>query len=420
MTQSVKMVRDAAWRIFEKAGLPTTRNEDWKYTDLSRLTAVLGETWWTPSPAADVDTGVCEEQSIPELEAACCLIFINGRFQGDVPNLPEGVSVTPLSALLNSDADKAARMLEINEDMPLFNGAVAVNAAMASDGVCIRIADGVKLDKPLYLLHIAASGGASHMRHDIRIGRGATAHVIEHFTGSSGDAGLTHHVTRVYLDDTSTLFHDRLQMEAGKQFHLGRVDVKQLCNSRFISNSLALGAPLSRVDIAVALSGEGATCILNGLYTINGRQHADHHTRVDHISPGCVSQEHYKGILSGRAHGVFNGKVVVHEGADGTDAKQSNGNLLLSDHAEVDSKPELEIYADDVKCAHGATVGQLDMSQLFYLQSRGLSKATAMNVLTFAFAEDVLGQINISSVRRYLERAVLEKLPQGDALQEMV
>jgi len=419
MTQPIKMLRDAAWQVYEQAGLPTTRNEDWKYTDLSRLTAVLGEAWWTPSPAGDLDKETVEKQTILELDAYR-LIFINGRFQGDMPNLPEGVSVIPLSSLLTSDAGKAAKALEMDENAPLFNGAIAVNSAMASDGACICIADGVKLDKPLYLLHITASGGASHTRHGIWVGRGATAHVIEHFAGNSEDAGLTHHVTLVHLDETATLQHDRLQLETEKQFHLGRVDVKQLRDSRFVSHSLALGAALSRVDIAVALSGTNASCVLNGLYLIGGRQHADHHTRIDHISPDCTSQETYKGVLSGRAHAVFNGKVVVHKGADGTDASQSNGNLLLSDHAEVDTKPELEIYADEVKCAHGATVGQLDLEQLFYLQSRGLDKASAKNVLTFAFADDVLTQMKAKPVRRYLERAALKRLPQGDKLQEMV
>ncbi len=419
MTQPIKMLRDAAWQVYEQTGLPTTRNEDWKYTDLSRLTAVLGETWWTPSNAADLDKETVEKHSIPELDAYR-LIFINGRFQGDIPNLPEGVSVIPLSALLDSDTGKAAKALEMDENAPLFNGAIAVNSAMASDGACICIADGVKLDKPLYLLHVAVSGGASHMRHGIWMGHNATAHVIEHYVGNSTEAGLTHNVTLVHLGEAATLCHDRLQLESEKQFHLGRVDVKQLHDSRFVSHSLALGAALSRVDIAVSLSGANASCVLNGLYLIGGRQHADHHTRIDHISPDCTSQETYKGVLSGRAHAVFNGKVVVHKGADGTDAKQSNGNLLLSDHAEVDTKPELEIYADEVKCAHGATVGQLDMNQLFYLQSRGLSKTSAMNVLTFAFAEDVFARINITSVRRHLERAALEKLPQSDVLQEMV
>ncbi|GMR00655.1 MAG: Fe-S cluster assembly protein SufD [Zetaproteobacteria bacterium] len=419
MTQSIKMLRDAAWQVYEQAGLPTTRNEDWKYTDLSRLTAVLGETWWTPSHAADLNNETVEEQSIAELDAYR-LVFANGRFQGDMPDLPEGVSVIPLSALLTSDAGKASKALEMDENAPLFNGAIAVNSAMASDGACICIADGVKLDKPLYLLHVTTSGGASHMRHGIWMGRGATAHVIEHYVGNSTEAGLTHNVTLVHLGEAATLYHDRLQLEAEKQFHLGRVDVKQLRDSRFVSHSLALGAALSRVDIAVSLSGANASCVLNGLYLIGGRQHADHHTRIDHISPDCTSQETYKGVLSGRAHAVFNGKVVVHKGADGTDAKQSNGNLLLSDHAEVDTKPELEIYADEVKCAHGATVGQLDMNQLFYLQSRGLSKTSAMNVLTFAFAEDVFARINIAPVRRHLERAALAKLPQGDALQELM
>jgi len=412
MSEALQSLRDAAWQAFEKTGLPTTRQEEWKYTSLARISSVLGETWWTASAAAALDSATVDAYAIPDLDAYR-IVFADGRLQASASDLPDGVTLNALSELIEQDTQKAATALQWDAQAPLFNAANAANSALATDGVCLCIADGIKLDKPLYILHIASNPGAAHLRHGLWLGKHAEAHVIEHYAGDGAEAGLTHVVTLVHLADGASLNHDRLQHESLHQFHLGRLDVTQHRNSHFISHATNLGASLSRLDIAVALAEEGAECTLNGLYTLAGRQHGDQHTQIDHIAPQCTSREHYRGVLDGRAHGVFNGKVVIHKNASGTDTVQKNDNLLLSDKAEIDAKPELVIDHDDVKAAHGCTVGQLDEKQLFYLKSRGLSDAEARQLLTCAFADSVLTGMRNAAVRRFVEQAAFRKLP-GD------
>ncbi|MDX8391842.1 MAG: Fe-S cluster assembly protein SufD, partial [Mariprofundaceae bacterium] len=374
--------------------------------------SVLGEAWWTQSPASDLDAASVDAYAVADLDAYH-IVFADGRLQSAASDLPAGVTLNTLSELLENNAEKAATALQFDAETPLFNAANAANSALAHDGVCLCVADGVVLDKPLYILHIASNPGAVHLRHGLWLGKNAEAHVIEHYTGDSAEAGLTHVITLVHLADGASLTHDRLQSESLHQFHLGRLDVCQHRNSRCVSHAVTLGASLSRLDIAVALAEPGAECTLNGLYALAGRQHGDSHTQIDHIAPQCSSREHYRGVLDGRAHGVFNGKVVIHKNASGTDSAQSNANLLLSDKAEIDAKPELVIDHNDVKAAHGCTVGQLDERQLFYLKSRGISDATARQMLTCAFADAVLTGMRNPAVRRFVEQAAFRKLP-GD------
>jgi Fe-S cluster assembly protein SufD len=407
---NLSQLRKDAWNAFEQAGLPTTRQEEWKYTSLARIGSTLGETWWTAAaPSALVEADL-EALAIPELDA-WRIVFADGRLIRKASNLPDGASLTPLSELLTGNTEQAATALGWDNAAPLFNGAVAANSALAEDGLCLRLADGIRLDRPVYVLHIASNPGASHLRHGLWLGRESSAHIIEHYSGMNEEPGLTHVVTLVHLDEAAELRHDRLQDESLKQFHLGRLEVTQGRDSRFDSHAIALGASISRLDIAVDLAGPGAACRLNGLYMPTGRQHCDHHTQIDHHAAHCTSREHYRGVLDGRAHGVFNGKVVVHTGASGTDSAQNNANLLLSDKAEIDAKPELVIHHDDVKAAHGCTVGQLDTRQLFYLKSRGVSDEQARQMLTFAFADEVLADIRIPALRRFVEKAAFSKLP---------
>lgn len=408
----IAQLRKQAWQTFEEVGLPTTRQEEWKYTSLERIGATLGETWWTPAAVSKLDTDAIESLAVNELDA-WRLVLADGRLREAASDLPEGVSLRPLSELIEEQPEQAATILEWQADEPLFNGTVAANSALALDGFCLCLADGVKLDKPIYVLHIASKPGASHLRHGVWLGKRAEAHVIEHYAGTSEQAGLTHAVTRMHLGEGAALRHGRLQIESPKQFHLGRVHVTQGRDSVFISLNVSLGASLSRTDIAVELAEPGASCKLNGLYMPTGRQHSDQHTQIDHRAAHCTSREHYRGVLDGRAHGVFNGKVVVHEGASGTDSAQSNSNLLLSDKAEIDAKPELVIHHDDVKAAHGCTVGQLDKKQMFYLRSRGMSEEQARQTLTFAFADAVLTGMRLAPLRRFIERAAFDKLPSG-------
>ena len=415
MSAALQRIRETAWQAFEEQGLPTTRAEDWKYTDLSRITALLGEQWWQAESVGDVDAN---DFAIAGLDAHL-LVFVNGAFNADASDLPASVSITSLAELIQDDADSSSELLAFMPDEPLASGLTAVNSALANDGACICVPDHIILDKPLRLLHVS-SGGATHLRTGIQLGLHAKAEIIEQFAGNHAEAGLTNSVTAIRMAEGSKLTHYRLQMEASKQCHNGRVEIKQQRDSAYTLHAVELGSMLSRVDVVSKLEAENAACELNGLFVAANRQHIDHHTRVEHNAPHCMSRELYRTVLDGRAHGVFNGKIVVAEGAVKTDSAQSNANLLLSSNAEIDTKPELEIYNDDVKCAHGATVGQLDKNQLFYLKSRGISEEEAKQMLTFAFADEALAKMENSAVRRFVEKAAFAKLPNLSDLEGML
>jgi len=407
MSALLQQIREQAWQAFEASGLPTTRDEDWKYTDLSRMQALLGEQWWQLATAGTVVDAA--SLAIPKLDAYR-ILFVNGHLDARASELPASVSVTSLAALIQDEPEQAVELIEYQADALLNNGIIAANSALATDGACICVPDNTQLDKPLYILHVN-SGGTAHVRTGISIGKHAAAEIIEHFAGDHDEAGLTTAVTAIRLHDGARLEHYRLQMEAAKQCHLGRVEITQQRDSSYTLHASELGGLIARADVVSRLQQQGASCKLNGLFVAAGRQHIDHHTRIDHNAPHCTSRENYRAVLDGRSHGVFNGKIVVAEGAVKTDSAQSNANLLLSKHAEIDTKPELEIYNDDVKCAHGVTVGQLDHNQLFYLKSRGLSEDEAKQMLTFAFADEILAKMSNKTVRRYVEKAAFAKLP---------
>ncbi|HKI60937.1 MAG TPA: Fe-S cluster assembly protein SufD [Mariprofundaceae bacterium] len=419
MSDIVRKVREQGQAAFARLGLPTTRLETWKYTDVKRAMApFLERLAEAPAKPETLDTATIKALSIADLDAYR-LILVDGRMVAEASDLPEGVHAESLAKLLAEHPEQGIEPLGMEEDAPLFNGFVALNAAHAQDGVGICIDDKIKLDKPLYILHIC-SGQVAHVCHGIHVGTQAEATVIEHYAGLDEATGFTNVVTQVRLMQAGHLRHIRLQQESGKQTHIGRVSVHQRRDSQYSSHSIALGAALSRVDIVTSLAEAGAACNLNGLYLTTGRQHADHHTVIDHKAPHCTSREMYRGVMDGRSRAVFNGRVVVGEGAIKTDSAQTNANLLLSATAEVDTKPELEIYNDDVKCAHGATIGQLDPNQLFYLKSRGLSEDEARQLLTFAFADEVLVSIDVPAVRRHIERAAFSKLPLGADISEVL
>ncbi|MBL4760847.1 MAG: Fe-S cluster assembly protein SufD [Mariprofundaceae bacterium] len=410
----VEQTRQDALALFKKVGLPSKRDEDWKYTDASRLADLLE----IDEPNTAINA---EGLGIADLDAYR-MVFINGIFDEAQSNLPDGVSIVSLAVLQASVSNEAsealAKLFRVSGDEPLFNGLMALNAATASDGAAVCLADNSVLDKPLYILHVSNQNNV--IRHGLMLGENAQAQVIEHFISTGEERALSNCVTAVILKNGASLEHSRLQQEGEKQSHVARVEVKQCRDSLYTFHGIELGASLSRTDLVVSLSEPGAACELNGLFVLGGRQHVDHHTRVDHEAPHCTSRENYRTVLDGRSHGVFNGKVVVHEGAVKTDSAQSNGNLLLSRHAEIDTKPELEIYNDDVKCAHGATVGQLDDKQLFYLCSRGISQEAAQELLTFAFAGEILAAMSNQTVRSYVEKAAFAKLPHGADLDGLI
>jgi len=410
----VEKTRQEALSLFEKVGLPSKRDEDWKYTDASRLADLLeiGEV------SADINS---QDLGMADLDAYR-MVFANGVFDATQSNLPDEVSILSLAALeasvSNEDSETLAKLFQVSGDEPLFNGLMALNAAVASDGAAVCLADNSVLDKPLYILHVSNQNNV--IRHGLMLGENAQAQVIEHFISTGEEKALSNCVTAVILKNGASLEHSRLQQEGEKQSHIARVEIKQFRDSSYTFHGVELGASLSRTDLVVNLSESGASCELNGLFVLGGRQHVDHHTRVDHEASHCTSRENYRTVLDGRSHGVFNGKVVVHEGAVKTDSSQSNGNLLLSKHAEIDTKPELEIYNDDVKCAHGATVGQLDDKQLFYLRSRGISQEAAQELLTFAFADEILTAMSNQTVRSYVEKVAFAKLPHGAELDGLI
>jgi len=409
---NVATQRQQAQALFVQTGLPSKRNEHWKYTDVSHLSDMTQ----TQSTAQTIQTPTTT-LGIQNLDAYV-LIFNNGVFAEALSSLPQGVDITSVSSLLAEENNQLTDLFTLSGDEPLFNGFLALNAANAVDGAAICIKANNKLDKPLYIKHI--SNQNITLRHGIYFEAFAEAEIIEHYLGVDDNAGLSNVSTNFILSTGAQCKHYRLQQEGSKQSHIGRVEVKQHQDSNYQMHAVELGGALTRADIVVNLAKQGASCSLNGLYVLAGRQHVDHHTRIDHTAPHCTSHENYRTVLDGRSHGVFNGKVVVHEGAIKTDSAQSNGNLLLSKHAQIDTKPELEIYNDDVKCAHGATVGQLDDKQLFYLRSRGISEESAQELLTFAFAGEVLASMHSEAVRRYVEKAAFAKLPHGEELEELL
>jgi Fe-S cluster assembly protein SufD len=291
----------------------------------------------------------------------------------------------------------------------------ALNTAFVSDGALIELAHDAVVEQPIHLLFISGGESVSHPRNLIVAGRHSRASVIESYVSLRDGEYFTNAVTEIALGEGAHLDHYKLQRESETAFHVGTVQTKEERNSQLHSFSFAVGGALARTNIYTSLDGDAATCTFNGLYLTDGTQHIDNQTSIEHIAPNCPSHELYKGVLDGRSHGVFNGKVYVHPEAQKTDGKQSNNNLLLSPSARVDTKPQLEIFADDVKCTHGATVGRLDELAMFYLNSRGIGPETARMLLTYAFAADVLETIELEPLKHELEKMVLARFTDSGA-----
>jgi Fe-S cluster assembly protein SufD len=406
---AVRAFRRAAFDRFAALGFPTPKNEDWHYTSVASiadqefalLTSRTGDVG--RDDLAPFDFGASDWHTIA---------FVNGRFApelSDLKKLPDGVEVTDL-AIAWATGDVADRLGSVASSQS--HAFTALNAAFAQDGAVVRIARNVEVARPIHLLFVtdaAAARAMTHPRNLIIVERNATATVIETYASATDSIYFTNAVTEVTLGDGASLRHYKMQREAPRAYHVGTIEVEQRRDSHYVSFSLATGAELSRTNVYTTLDGEGSGATLNGLYMLDGEQHCDHQTQVIHAQPNTFSRELYKGILDGRSHGVFNGKVYVRPIAQKTDGKQTNKTLLLSDTAHVDTKPQLEIFADDVKCTHGSTVGQIDQSALFYLKSRGIANQLARRLLTYAFAADVLETLEVDAVREGLERATLER-----------
>lgn len=414
--------RKAALERFAQTGLPNRRVEAWKYTDVQ---PIAKRNFNNTQPAPQITAAQVAEIRFGDLDCYE-LVFVNGRFSAGLSRLGDLVKGITIHSLADALANESSGV-EVQLGQCLVENIHAfadLNTAFLQDGAVIEIARNVQVNKPIVLLYLDSATEiptASHPRTFITVGQNASATLVESFIGLDAESeNLTNQVTEIKLDDSARLDHYKITQGSDKAFHIGSINVKQARDSHYESHSLALGGKLTRTDINTRLEAEGATTILNGLYMVDGKQHVDHHTRIDHLVPHTTSVETYRGVLNGNSRAVFNGKVYVHRDAQKTDARQSNANLLLSKTAEVDTKPELEIYADDVKCSHGATVGQLDDNALFYLRSRAIDEETARSLLTYAFASEVVAQIKLQPIRERLERIVLGKLPQTEQIGEFV
>lgn len=401
-------LRKSAWERFNEIGLPTTRNEDWRFTSVAPITQAT----FSRAPTLGSRTIPPELIGGLRLPNTTEVVFVNGYM---VPALSEvngvGFSVTSLpQALVRKVPDLPKTLGRVAGFSQ--NGFTALNTAQFTDATLIRIKAG-KAPKPLHLVFVSLPGQqpiVSYPRILIIAEPGSEATVIESYSGSSGEQYFTNAVTEIAVGDNAQVEHLRIQRESEGAFHIATVEARQGRDSRFRSFSLAMGAALARVNIYSIMDAPGSDCSMNGLYLLHGSQHIDHQTRIEHAQPNCTSREIYKGVLDGTSHGVFNGKVFVRPEAQKTDGKQTNNNLLLSDGAKIDTKPQLEIYADDVKCTHGATVGRLDELAVFYLESRGIRKTAARKLLTYGFAADVLRTIPHEEIRQHLERLVFQRL----------
>jgi Fe-S cluster assembly protein SufD len=404
---------------FERLGFPTTRQEDWKYTSVRPIErerfALAGESC---VGLAEDDLGAA---LMTDLEAHR-FVFVNGRHAPQLSRpgtLPEGVTALPLAEALGACPDRVEALLGRRVVLD-ESGFAGLNAAYFTDGLFLEVEPGVELVHPIHVLHVAvgqSEPAAHHLRHLVLLGEGARTVFIEHYIALGGGAYLDNVVTELALQPHARLRHYKLLQEGADGHHIASVDAHQLGGSHYRSHNVCLGGRLVRNDIRADLDAEYAECELFGLYVTDGRQHVDNHTRVDHRRPHGTSHEFYKGVLAGRSRAVFNGVVYVHPGAQKTDAQQANHNLLLSREAEIDTKPQLEIYADDVKCSHGATVGQLDENQMFYLRSRGIPEATAAGMLTYGFAHDLVEHMGLEPVRHLIEEVLVRKLPHAADLQ---
>lgn len=383
----LKGLRAQAFEQFNQSGFPTRKNEAWKYTSVLPLTEAE---FTTASQAAEIPANVIKQ--LPA-EGVYRAIFIDGHFQAHLSTLPDDVDCIALSQATKTQQDTIQKHLGQYADFT-DHGFSALNLALFQEGLYLNVPNGVAIDAPIHCVYIGASDKTtSQLRNLIMVGESAQVSVIEHYIDANDIDYFCNSVTELLAGPSAFVEHYKIVQHGDKTFHVDTLQVEQQRDSSVTLYSIALNGLLTRSDTSVELAETGAECRLYGLYLADKQQHVDHHTKIHHAKPHCRSEQSYKGILNDKARAVFNGGVLVAKQAQKTDASQQNKNLLLSRTAEINTKPELEIYADDVKCAHGATVGQLDEDAVFYLRSRGLDAEQAQDLLIHAFAEDILQQI---------------------------
>ena len=406
----LRRLRENAFARFCETGFPTTHDEDWRFTNVSAIAR-------TPFLLAAGATNLSNSDLSPwRIEgAAAQLVFVDGRFVRELSQfgaLPASVTVSGLKEQITNNAKgleaHLGRYLNIQRDP--FS---ALNTAFAEDGAFVHVGRGVSLEEPVHLLFVSTAANAPRMLHPRNLlifEQESQATVIEEYVSLGGGTIFCNTATELIAGENSTVSHYMIEREDREAFNISTLRIQQERSANVASHSLLLGGGLVRNNVHPVLAGEGGECLINGLFVGDGRQHLDNYMHVEHASPHCSSRQFYNGILDGKSHGVFHGRIVVHKDAQKTDAKQTNRNLLLSDDAQIDTKPQLEIYADDVKCTHGATIGQIEENALFYLQSRGIDEVSARRLLLMAFAGECLERMKPGAAHTHAERLIHEHL----------
>jgi len=406
---------------FAELGFPTTREEEWRFTNVA---PVARTTFARPGAGWDREA-VAAAIAPRRLEGAAELVFVDGRFAPELSSGTEGAQGATLGSL--ASLDFAAIEAHLGRHARFVERPFAALAtALFEDAAVVLVPRGVALDRPVHLIFHSTGGSAAggptavFPRALVMVGETAQATVVETFTGTDGAPYLVAPVTEIVAGASAVVDHYKLQRDGDEAFHLALLHVETGRSASVSTQTFSLGAALARHDVEGALVGEGSETTLNGLYLVRGRQIADYHMRVDHAAPHTTSHELFKGVLDERGRGVFNGRIHVHRVAQKTDAKQSSRNLLLSDQAMVNANPQLEIFADDVKCTHGSTVGQLDDLAVFYLRSRGIGLEAARSLLTYAFASDLVTRVRVPAVQEQLQEHLLAWIPQGEVVREAI
>jgi Fe-S cluster assembly protein SufD len=407
-------LRDRGAATFTSLGFPTVRDEEWRFTNVAPITA--GE--FRPASGTAI-VPLATLQALPYAGVVPLqLVVVNGRFAPELSHLaglPRGVHAGSLAGAvkgeLQADSEMVQRYLGQLADFS-SRAFVALNSAYVEDGAYVHVPDGVVLDAPLQIVFVSSATEplVSYPRTLIVLGERSQARIVETYVGAAGARYFANAVTEVFVGESAVLDHYKVQQENADAFHVGSMHVNAARSASFSSHSFSLGGKLVRNDVLATLDGEGAEVTLNGLYLADGDRLVDNHTTIDHARAHCPSHEVYKGILGGRARAVFNGKIIVRQDAQKTDAKQTNRALLLSDNALINTKPQLEIFADDVKCTHGAAIGQLDEDAIFYLRARGLTFFEARDMLIHAFAGQIIDGVKVAPLKTALEAELYAQL----------
>jgi Fe-S cluster assembly protein SufD len=407
---AVHMLRKKAIEDFSQLSFPTNKNEEWRFTNISPLLKHKFK------PAINAQSVSLKEVDRFRFNGMKCslMVFVNGFFSeelSEINSIKDKITIKSLSTAIKENDPYVQKHFAKYADSStqIFT---ALSTAYLMDGAFIHIPEGILIEEPIHIMFLSSSTDEkilSHPRNLIIAEKNTQSLIIEHYAGIDNSIYFTNAVTEIFAGENAVVHHTKIQEESKSSFHIARMETVQERNSLFTSNMISLGGEITRNDFNTKFIGSGGESELNGLFLIDGSQLFDAHTLIDHASPHCNSHELYKGILDGKSRGVFNGKVIVRKDAQKTNAFQENNNIILSNEALVNTKPQLEIFADDVKCSHGATVGQLDNEALFYLKSRGIGEDKSRDILIHAFASDVVRRIKIDKIKEHIENILTDK-----------